>query len=30
MENYFITITGMNHYLGMKPFKVNRIVKLVK
>lgn len=30
MENYFVTITGMNHYLGMKPFKINRLVKLVK
>lgn len=26
----FITITGMNHYLGMKPFAVGRIVRLVK
>ena len=30
MENYFVTITGMNHYLGMNPYKVNRLVKLVK
>lgn len=30
MENIFITITGMNHYLGMKPFKVGRIVTLKK
>ena len=30
MENMFITITGQNHYLGMKPFKVNRLVKIVK
>lgn len=30
MENVFITITGQNHYLGMKPFKVNRLVKIVK
>ncbi|MFB0920664.1 MAG: HIRAN domain-containing protein [Oscillospiraceae bacterium] len=30
MENNFITITGMNHYLGMKPYKINRLVKLVK
>lgn len=30
MENLFITITGQNHYLGMKPFKVDRLVKLVK
>jgi len=30
MENYFVTITGMNHYLGMNPYKVNRLVKLVR
>ncbi len=30
MENYFVTITGMNHYLGMAPYKVNRLLKLVK
>ena len=30
MKNIFITITGQNHYLGMKPYKVGRIVKLVK
>ncbi len=30
MKNIFITITGQNHYLGMKPFKVGRIVKIVK
>lgn len=24
MENYFVTITGVNHYLGMKPYKVCR------
>ena len=30
MENYFVTITGMNHYLGMNPYKINRLVKLVK
>lgn len=30
MENYFVTITGVNHYLGLKPFKVNHLVKLVK
>lgn len=30
MERYFITITGQNHYYGMSPYKVNRIVKLVK
>ena len=30
MENFFITITGINYYLGKTPFKPNRIVKLVK
>ena len=30
MKNIFITITGQNHYLGLKPYKVGRIVKLVK
>ena len=30
MKNIFITITGLNHYLGSKPFKIGRIVKLVK
>ena len=30
MKNVFITITGQNHYLGMKPYKVGRIVKIVK
>lgn len=30
MENIFITITGHKHYLGLKPYKVGRIVKIVK
>ena len=30
MKNIFITITGQNNYLGMKPYKVGRIVKIVK
>ena len=30
MKNIFITITGQNHYLGLKPYKVGRIVKIVK
>lgn len=30
MENIFVTITGINHYYGKKPFEVNRVVKLVK
>ncbi len=30
MENTFITITGINHYYGKKPFEIGRIVKLIK
>lgn len=31
MENtYFVTITGINHYYGKKPFEIGRIVKLIK
>lgn len=30
MENVFITITGVNHYFGMKPFKVGKIFRIVK
>ena len=30
MESIFITITGLDHYLGKKPFRVNRLVRLVK
>ena len=30
MKNVFITITGQDHYLGLKPYKVGRIVKIVK
>lgn len=30
MENIFVTITGQNSYLGLKPYKVGRVVKLVK
>lgn len=26
----FITITGVNHYYGMKPFEPGRIIRLVK
>ena len=29
-ENIFVTITGMKDYLGLKPYKVGRIVKLCK
>lgn len=31
MENtYFVTITGLNHYYGKKPFEIGRIIRLVK
>lgn len=31
MENtYFVTITGISHYYGKKPFEIGRIVKLIK
>lgn len=30
MEDVFITITGIDYYLGKKPFKVGRKVRLVK
>lgn len=30
MENIFITVTGVNHYFGMKPFKVGKVFKIVK
>lgn len=30
METMFVTITGTNHYYGLKPFKVGSILKLVK
>ena len=30
METIFVTVTGVNHYYGLKPFKVGGIVKLVK
>lgn len=29
-KDIFITITGLNHYYGKKPYKVGRIVKIVK
>ena len=31
MENtYFVTITGLNHYYGKKPFEIGRIIRLIK
>lgn len=29
-KTYFITITGLNHYYGQKPFEIGRLIKLVK
>lgn len=29
-KNYFLTITGLNHYYGMKPIEIGRILTLVK
>ncbi len=30
MENYFVTITGLNYYYGKKPFEIGRIIRLSK
>ncbi len=30
MDTMFVTITGVNHYYGLKPFKIGGIVKLLK
>lgn len=30
MSTMFITITGINHYYGAKPFEIGRVVRLVK
>lgn len=30
MKNTFVTITGISHYYGTKPFKIGNIFKLVK
>ena len=30
MEHYFVTVTGLDHYYGKKPFKSGTILKLVK
>ena len=29
-KTYFITITGLNHYYGQKPFEIGRVIKLIK
>lgn len=29
-KTYFVTITGLNHYYGKKPFEIGKIVKLIK
>ena len=30
MSTMFVTITGINHYYGDKPFEIGRVVRLVK
>lgn len=31
MENtYYVTIIGLNHYYGKKPYEIGRIIKLIK
>ena len=30
MKDYYITITGMNHYYDMKPFKIGKRLKCIK
>ena len=29
-KTYFVTITGLNHYYGKKPFEIGRTIKLIK
>lgn len=29
-KTYFVTITGLNHYYGTKPFEIGRVIKLIK
>ena len=29
-KTYFITITGINHYYGKKPFEIGRVIKIIK
>ncbi len=30
MKDYYITITGMNHYYGLAPFSIGKILKCYK
>jgi hypothetical protein len=30
MKSLYITVTGLDHYLGTKPFRTGRVVKLIK
>ena len=30
MKEHYITITGMNHYYDMKPFKIGKRLKCIK
>lgn len=29
-RTFFVTITGLDHYYGKKPFEIGRIIKLIK
>lgn len=29
-RDYFVTVTGMNHYYGRVPFEIDRVIQLVK
>ena len=29
-KTYFVTITGLNHYYGQKPFEIGRVIQLIK
>ena len=29
-KTYFVTITGLNHYYGAKPFEIGRVIKRIK
>ena len=30
MKDYYITVTGMNHYYGLAPFSVGKVLKCYK
>lgn len=29
-RTYFVTVTGLDHYYGKKPFEIGRIIRLIK